>query len=132
MAIAAGCGTLGGVVEDIRPDVVALVDDLMFLSRIREAAKGRRVTVRAVRTVADLVDACRAGARTVIVDLDTPRLPVMEAVAAIAADPALAAVHVIGFYSHVETERAREARAAGCRTVLPRSAFVGQLGELLE
>lgn len=111
--------------------VVALVDDLMFLSRIREAAKGRGVAVQAVRTAADAAAACREGARLVIVDLDTPRLPVLEAVAALAADPALAAVRIVGFYSHVETERAREAREAGCRTVLPRSAFVRQLDGLL-
>ena len=103
----------------------------MFVSRIREAARGKGVPVRTVRTTADALAACRGGARTVIVDLDTPRLPVIDAVTAIAADPALAAVRVIGFYSHVETERAREARAAGCGTVLPRSAFVRQLDELL-
>jgi CheY-like chemotaxis protein len=117
--------------DDTRAAVVAMVDDLMFLSRIREAAKGGGIEVRTVRTAADLLAACRAGARMAIVDLDTPRLPVMEAVAAVAAEPALAAVHMVGFYSHVETERAREARAAGCRTVLPRSAFVRQLAELL-
>lgn len=103
----------------------------MFVSRIREAARGKGVPVQTVRTTADALAACRGGARTVIVDLDTPRLPVIDAVTAIAADPALAAVRVIGFYSHVETERAREARAAGCGTVLPRSAFVRQLDELL-
>ena len=111
--------------------VVAVVDDLMFLSRIREAAKRKGADVRAVRTAADAVAACREGAGLVIVDLDTPRLPVMEAVTAIAGDPALSGVGLVGFYSHVETERAREARAAGCRTVLPRSAFVRQLDDLL-
>ena len=117
--------------KDIRPDVVALVDDLMFLSRIREAAKRQGAQVRAVRTVADLVDACRAGALTVIMDLDTPRLPVMDAIATVAGDPALSGVQLVGFYSHVETDRARDARDAGCRTVLPRSAFVRQLDDLL-
>lgn len=111
--------------------VIAMVDDLMFLSRIREAAKRQGVDVRAVRTTADAAAACREGARIVIVDLDTPRLPAMDTIAAIAGDPALAGVELVGFYSHVETERARDARAAGCRTVLPRSAFVRQLDELL-
>jgi DNA-binding NarL/FixJ family response regulator len=119
------------VVVDIRPDVVALVDDLMFLSRIREAAKGLGTAVRAVRTTADVVAACRAGARTVIVDLDTPRLPGMDAVAAVAGDPALRGVRVVGFHSHVDQARARAAEAAGCHTVLPRSAFVRQLDDLL-
>jgi CheY-like chemotaxis protein len=117
--------------DQARRTVVAVVDDLMFLSRIREAAKRRGAEVRAVRTAADAVAACRENAGLVIVDLDTPRLPVMEAVAAIAGDPALAAVELVGFYSHVETERARDARAAGCPNVLPRSAFVRQLDDLL-
>lgn len=113
------------------PPVVVLVDDLMFVSRIREAAKGMSVPVRTVRTAADAITACRDGSRIVIVDLDTPRLPVMDAVKAIAGDLTLAEVRIIGFYSHVETERAREARAAGCATVVPRSAFVRQLDDLL-
>ena len=111
--------------------VVAVVDDLMFLSRIREAAKRQDVDVRAVRTAADAAAACGEGARLVILDLDTPRLPVMDAIATVAGDPALAGVELVGFFSHVETERAREARAAGCRTVLPRSAFVRELDQLL-
>ena len=117
--------------DETRRVVVAVVDDLMFLSRIREAAKRQGADVRAVRTAADAAAACRAGAKVVVVDLDTPRLPVMEAVAAIAGEAALAGVQLVGFYSHVETERAREARSAGCRTVLPRSAFVRQLDDLL-
>jgi len=35
--------------------IVALVDDLLFLSRIREAARGRRLEVQAARTAADTV-----------------------------------------------------------------------------
>jgi hypothetical protein len=44
--------------------VVALVDDLMFVSRIREAARGCGLEVRTVRRVADLLDACRAAGCT--------------------------------------------------------------------
>jgi DNA-binding NarL/FixJ family response regulator len=111
--------------------VVAVVDDLMFLSRIREAAKRQGIEVRAVRSAQDAVAACRQGARLVIADLDSVRLPVLEAISAVSADPALPEVALVGFYSHVETERAREARAAGCRLTLPRSAFVRQLDDLL-
>jgi hypothetical protein len=55
----------------------------------------------------------------------------MDALIALQADSALASVQRIGFFSHVETERAQAARAAGCGTVLPRSAFVRQLDDLL-
>jgi len=111
--------------------VVALVDDLMFLSRIREAARGRGLEVKAVRTVADAVASARADARLVILDLDSPRLPSAAALAALRADETLAGLPIVGFFSHVEAERGREAARAGCTTVLPRSAFVQGLGELL-
>ncbi len=113
------------------PNVVILVDDLMFGSRIREAAKATGAEVASARTADQALDACRAGARVLIADLDSQRLPALDAIRAVAADPALAAVHTIGFFSHVETETARAARAAGCRTVLPRSAFVRELPALL-
>jgi ActR/RegA family two-component response regulator len=117
--------------EDAGAPVAALVDDLMFLSRIREAAKRNGRAVQAARSVADVVGACRGGARTVVVDLDSARLPVMDALAALAGDSTFADVEVIGFFSHVDVARARAAEAAGCRTVLPRSAFVRKLDELL-
>jgi CheY-like chemotaxis protein len=113
------------------PAVVMLVDDLMFASRIREAAKAKGVAVASARTTAQVIDACKAGARTVIADLDSPRVDALEAIQAVADDPALGAVHLVGFFSHVETEAARAARAAGCRTVLPRSAFVRDLPALI-
>lgn len=109
--------------------VVALVDDLMFVSRIREAAKAHGLDVRSVRRVEDLVEACRGGARLVLVDLDSARLPVAEALAALGAEAARPPV--VGFFSHVHVERARQAREAGIDQALPRSAFVDRLPSLL-
>ncbi len=113
------------------PTVVAFMDDLLFLSKIREAAKAMELEVRTARKVDELV-AAAAGARLVFVDLDSARLPTAEALAALGADPALAEVPVVGFFSHVHAERAREARAAGVTRVLPRSAFVQELPGLLQ
>jgi CheY-like chemotaxis protein len=114
------------------PAIVALLDDLMFLSRIREAARGLGVEVRAVRGADDLVEACRDEPRAVIVDLDNRRLPVEQALAALRADPGRARIPVVGFFSHVNAERGRDALAAGCSRVLPRSAFVRELPSLLQ
>lgn len=111
--------------------VAALVDDLMFTSRIREAARAGGLEVRAVRRAADLVEACRQGAAAAVVDLDSPRLSSLEAVRALRAEPALASLPVIGFFSHVDAEKGRAGREAGCTEVLPRSAFVVRLPELL-
>ena len=111
--------------------VVALVDDLMFLSRIREAAKGHALEVKPARTAADAVAGARAGARLVIIDLDSPRLPVAATLAGLRGEPSLNGLPIVGFFSHVEAQRGREAAAAGCTTVLPRSAFVQKLDALL-
>ena len=111
--------------------IVALVDDLMFLSRIREAAKGHALEVKPARTAADALAGARAGARLLIMDLDSPRLPVAATLAELRGEPSLTGLRVVGFFSHVEAQRGREASAAGCTTVLPRIAFVQKLDALL-
>lgn len=111
--------------------VLALMEDLMFLSRVREAAQAQGVEVRSVRRLADLLAACRPAPRIVFIDLDAPRLPVAEALAALRSDPDLAPIPVVGFVSHVHAEKAGAAREAGCARVLARSAFVKELPVLV-
>ena len=113
------------------PHVIALVDDLIFLSRIREAARAAGIDVRAVRNGSQLVDAARQEGRLVLVDADSERLPWMAALAALRADARVAALPVVAFVSHVHADRAQAARAAGASRVLARSAFVEQLPELV-
>lgn len=111
--------------------VIALADDLMFLSRVREAARGAGTDVRAARAVADVVGAARDGARLVLVDADGSRLPWAEAVSALRAEPSLGALPVVAVVSHVHAERAEAARLAGCSRVLSRGAFAQELPHLL-
>jgi CheY-like chemotaxis protein len=113
------------------PTVIALVEDLLFTSRIREAARGQAVEVRTLRRVDDVVAAVRAGAALLLVDADSDRLPWAEAIAAVRRDPATAAVPVVAFLSHVHAERAATARSEGASHVLARSAFVQALPRLL-
>ena len=110
---------------------IALVDDLMFLSRIREAARGCGVEVRTARGARDLVEKAKEGARLVLVDADSSRLPWEEAVRTLRSEPPLALVPVVAFLSHVNAERAEAARTAGCSRVLSRGAFVQELPRLL-
>lgn len=112
--------------------VVAFMDDLMFISRIREAARASDVEVRTARTAPALLEACRAEAPALVfVDLDSLRLGALAGVSGLRADPDLAAIPVVGFFSHLHAERSREAQAAGCTRVLARSAFVEALPGLL-
>ncbi len=113
------------------PHVITMVDDLMFHSRIREAARGAGAEIGSARGPLDLVAAARAGARLVLVDADSSRLPWEEAVRALRAEASLAALPVVAFLSHVHVERAEAARLAGASRVLARGAFVQELPRLL-
>jgi len=113
------------------PRVVALVDDLLFLSRMREAARPSGVEVLSARDAADLIAAVREGARLVVVDADGTRLPWSDAVAALRAESRLPPVPVVAFFSHVDADRGAAARSAGCDRVVPRGAFVRELPGLL-
>jgi len=103
--------------------IAAFVDDLLFRSKIRAVAAHTGAEVAFVKTAAD---PALAGASLVIVDLDGP-----HAVATVTALAAIAPPRVVGFVSHVNAERIREARAAGNVEVMARSAFVNALPELL-
>jgi len=41
-------------------------------------------------------------------------------------------VRVVGFLSHVQTQLAAQAQAAGCNEVLPRSSFTQNLAAILQ
>ena len=104
--------------------IIAFVDDLLFRSKIRAVAAHTGAEVAFVKTSGD---PALAGASLVIVDLDAPNaVATVTALAAIVPPP-----RVIGFVSHVNADRIREARAAGNVEVMARSAFVNALPALL-
>jgi CheY-like chemotaxis protein len=113
------------------PQLIALVDDLLFLSRIREAGRAAGIEVRSVRGASDLLAAARQQGRLVLVDADSERLPWQAALSALRAEPALSALPVIAFVSHVRADLAEAARSVGASRVLARSAFVKELPELV-
>lgn len=113
------------------PQLVALMDDILFLSRIREAARGSGVAVRSVRDKAELLAAAREDTRLVVVDADSVRVPWPEALAALRAEPSLGEIPIVAFVSHVRPDLALTARESGAARVLARSAFVRELPELV-
>jgi CheY-like chemotaxis protein len=112
--------------------IVALVDDLMFRSRIQTAAKGVGADVRFVASPEAAVSLVRNHAPVVVIaDLSASRLSPLDVIAELRADPSLASTRIIGFVAHVDAETVRAARAAGADEVIARSAFVTRLPELL-
>lgn len=111
--------------------VVALVDDLFFLAKIRETAKviGVKVVTCDPRLgPAALSEAEPAG---IFLDLNCRGLPAVDWIRTLKADPATKGIRITGFVSHIQEQLISDARAAGCDQVMARSAFTQQLPNLL-
>lgn len=112
--------------------IVAVLDDLMFSSKIKTAASQLCVRVVFARSSESALAEMRKSAPTlVILDLNNPRTDPLGIVTAMKQDPALAAIRTLGFASHVQTDVIEAARQAGVGEVLARSAFTQQLAEIL-
>ena len=110
-------------------DVVALVDDLFFQSKILETARHAGVQLKICGTAdAFLQEIAQNPTALVIVDLNSRSNPI-ETIERLRAAGNLAPI--IGYLSHVQTELAERAKSAGCREVMPRSAFTMKLAAIL-
>jgi len=109
---------------------IAIVSDLIFSSRITGTASQIGTTCKVVRDLASLQDALEADeVDTVLMDLSCDGLATEQAIRAIKSKHPN--VRVVAFCSHVQTELMALANNAGADLVLPRSAFVQQLPQLL-
>jgi CheY-like chemotaxis protein len=112
--------------------ILAILDDLMFTSKIKTTASQLGVSVTFARsTDAALAEMRKAAPTLVILDLNNPRTDPLGTLAAMKADASLAAVPTVGFASHVQTDVIEAARKAGVGEVLARSAFTQRLPEIL-
>jgi len=111
--------------------ILAVVDDLIFLSKIQQTAQQVGVPLEVIdpsqveERVKDFLN------HSIILDLDHRSGRAVDVARALKANPATRNVQLVAFLSHVQGELAAAARAAGCDTVLARSAFAEQLPQLL-
>jgi DNA-binding NarL/FixJ family response regulator len=108
--------------------VVALMDDLFFQMKLAETAKQLGVEVKVAANGDALMDLMESQPKLVIVDLNARNHPILaiEKLRHVRKD-----VRVVGFLSHVQTELAAQAQAAGCDEVMPRSSFTQNLATIL-
>jgi hypothetical protein len=108
--------------------LVYVVRDLLFVSKIREAAESAGVEAQAVRDVETLPSAAY-GAGLVVLDLGLPQA--MRALERLAGDPATAAVPSVGFVGHERLDLIETARALGCHQVMAKGEFATKLPAIL-
>jgi DNA-binding NarL/FixJ family response regulator len=112
--------------------VLVAVDDLLFSSKIRAAAKAAGVDITFARTPEDIIRSVREERPALaIFDLNSAKTDPVATIARIKGEPALAGVRTVGFASHVHTDLIAAARRAGADDVLPRSVFAATLADIL-
>jgi DNA-binding NarL/FixJ family response regulator len=108
--------------------VVAFMDDLFFQMKLAETARHLGVEVKVAANADALSALLNPAPKLVIVDLNARSQP-LQAIARLRAEQS--SVRVVAFLSHVQTELAAQARAAGCDEVMPRSTFTQNLAAIL-
>lgn len=112
--------------------ILAILDDLMFTSKIRSTARHVGASIAFARSSQGALEQMRAEAPSLVIfDLNNPRTDPMGTLAAMQADAALASIPTLGFVSHVDTATIDAARAAGIGSVVARSAFAMNLADIL-
>lgn len=112
--------------------VLVAVDDLLFSSKIRATAKQAGIELAFARSPAEVLEQARTSKPTLVIfDLNSGKTEPVATIAAMKSDPALATIRTLGFASHVHTDLIAAARQAGADQVVPRSAFAGNLAEIL-
>lgn len=109
--------------------IVAVVDDLIFVSKIQQTATlvGASVEMAAPGKL----ELAESAVAAIILDLNHRSGRAIEMLRALKEDSSTQGIPVIGFLSHVQADLASAAREAGCDVLMARSAFTEQLPRLL-
>ena len=111
-------------------DVALVCTDLMFTSKVTGVGKELGRKVRVFPSAKSAAAAAQPDLRVALLDLSNPKNTPPEDIrawkAALPADAVL-----VAYGSHVDVPALQAAKEAGCDLVLPRSAFVQRLTQLL-
>src|SRR5439155_15126868 len=110
------------------PRVVAYMDDLFFQMKLAETAKHLGLEVKVASNAQSLLQLIDPPPELVIVDLNARSQPLVAMRQLRTDQPQL---RVIGFLSHVQTDLAAQAKAAGFNEIMPRSKFSMNLPAIL-
>ncbi|MFQ5664378.1 MAG: response regulator [Terriglobia bacterium] len=113
--------------------VLAVVDDLFFVSKLQGTARQVGAELTTVRAADFRLEGVRQQKPALVVfDLNTTSGNAVELIRQLKADGELGQIPVLGFFSHVQVDLQRAAEQAGCEQVLPRSKFTATLPALLQ
>jgi CheY-like chemotaxis protein len=114
--------------------VLALVDDLLFGSRVQSALESAGHEVELIADPASVRERLgdgREGA-VLVIDLTDARLDGARVLEQLRGEGALGGVHTLGFYSHVDVSARERAERAGFELLVPRSRMAREAAGLVE
>jgi PleD family two-component response regulator len=112
--------------------IIAIVDDMFFASKIRATAEALGVEISFPRTKELAIQKTRElKPDLILIDLHHQRFNPVEFVTDLRSELDLELIPTLGFFSHVQVELQRNAIAAGIDQVIPRSVFARDLAQIL-
>jgi CheY-like chemotaxis protein len=112
--------------------IIAVMDDLFFSSKIREAAKPLGLNIEFIKNTDGLIEKLESQKPSLLIfDLNSKACNPAETIKNLKSSPVLKDIPILGYLSHVQTELKEEADKAGCDIVIPRSKFSKDLKEIL-
>jgi CheY-like chemotaxis protein len=112
--------------------IIAVMDDLFFSSKIREAAKLLDLNIEFIKNTDGLIENFESQKPSLLIfDLNSRTCNPTEVIKLLKSSPTLKDIPILAYLSHVQTELKQEADKAGCDLVLPRSKFSRDLREIL-
>lgn len=125
-------GPTCGPHDHMTRNIIAVVDDIFFASKIRGTAEQVGVAVAFARSADGVSEIIQQQAPTLIIcDLHSQKINPIELAKSLKAKEGTRDIPLLGFFSHVQTELQRRAQDAGFDRVIPRSAFATNLVEIL-
>src|SRR5712691_5427311 len=112
--------------------VLAVVEDLFFTVKIKESAKRAGLAIEFVKSEKDAVERAKTNPALIIIDLNCHGFDPLKLVGTLKSSPETKGISLIGYLSHAQGELKQQAQAAGCDTVMPRSAFSQNLPQILK
>jgi len=114
------------------PDrIVAVVTDVFFAAKVLDGARRAGRDAVFAKSAEHAISLARENAAMLVVDLNCRDVDAPGLIRLFKADPALRPIPALGFVSHVQEDRKREAIEAGCDRVVARSTFSDRAADLL-
>ena len=112
--------------------ILAVVDDMFFVSKIRATAEALAIEIAFPRTIEALMTSvAEKKPDLIIVDLHNQKFDAIDLARQLKSKEELSGVPLLGFFSHVNVDLQRAALEAGYDQVMPRSVFSRDLAQTL-